>query len=569
MKKYLKIMSKKTKVKCIGVVALALIGSYLASVWPVKLGELYTKISTGKFSCIEDGIGAVIVFGLIYLTAEIITILRRVILDCVIATHESEVRETSIEKLLKMPVAYYSGCLNAEKTAQLNQGVSGFSQLIKIMCNDVIATIIIAVCTLTQVFLHSPILMVAIMLSYLLITVLVSLFQIRSQNGIREKIVGAKNCLDGKICQSISNLEMIRSMNAEKYETKRLIPSILGIKNTEKKHHRYMGSFDCIKQACKIIFQAAILIVSLVLIMNNKMNPGAAITVCLLFQQLIKPIDEVYRFMDEIASSVIKAKALIEVVNHKSDKVFDIKSSNNNKNDNNIVIKDLVITNPEGDTKIACYEKIEIPGKTLTALVGPNGCGKSSLIRCLSGRFYPYEKGEIMLFGKNIDDYSQKELANTIFNTTQSPLFIAGTVRENLQYGLDSKIEDGVLIDALYKVHLVGTNHNDTVIKADPLEALDFELSEKANELSGGMKQRLSLARAYLRKPKLFVFDEITSNLDDAAEDIVLSNIESYARSINAGIVYISHNKKVIERCSYKITLHNKFRNKLLDKQSA
>ena len=63
------------------------------------------------------------------------------------------------------------------------------------------------------------------------------MLQIKSQNGIRENIVNQKNALDGQICQSITNLEMIRSMNAEEYEKKRLFPSIVNICHTEKKHH--------------------------------------------------------------------------------------------------------------------------------------------------------------------------------------------------------------------------------------------------------------------------------------------------------------------------------------------
>ena len=118
MKRYLSIITKKTKFKCMGVIVLAMIGSVLASVWPVRLGELYTWISGGQIGTIVQGASAVLTFALIYLAAECITILRRVLLDCIIAAHEAEVRKISIEKLLKMPVSYYSGCLSGEKIAK-------------------------------------------------------------------------------------------------------------------------------------------------------------------------------------------------------------------------------------------------------------------------------------------------------------------------------------------------------------------------------------------------------------------------------------------------------------------
>ncbi len=559
MGKYLSIMGNKTKLKCVGIIALAFVSSFLASIWPVRLGELYTDISNGSIRSVGQGALAVASFGLIYLLAECVTILRRVLLDCVIATHEAEIREYSVEKLLKMPVSYYSGCLSGEKTAQLNQGVAGFSQLIKIMCNDVFATVMTAACTLVQVFLHASGAMVGIMLLYLALTIVVSAFQIRSQNGIRESIVGQKNALDGQICQSISNLELIRGMHAEEYEKKRLHPAITKIGRTEKRHHRHMGAFDCVKQLCKIASQVALLTASIYLISEGRMPAGAVITVCLLFQQLVKPIDEVYRFMDETASSVVKARALLEVAASPSDEIFSIAPSKEDARGGEIWVADVVVTNPEKSIRLAWYEDIVIPAGGIVALQGPNGCGKSSLIRCLN-RYYPHIQGTVTLFGIRQERLSQKQLTELLYYTPQTSFFIAGTVRENLLYGIEREVSDKELADALQSVHLTGTGHGDTVIHADPGAALGFMVGEKADELSGGMKQRLSLARAFLRSPRLYVFDEITANLDARATDFVLGNIEAHAKKVGAGILYISHDQKVVGRCGAVLELRNKLR---------
>lgn len=568
MTKYLFIMSKKTKLKCVGVIVLAFIGSLLASTWPVRLGQLYTDISNGTISSISQGVIAVIVFGVIYLSAECITIVRRVMLDCIIATHESETRDFSIEKLLKMPVSYYSGCLSSEKTAQLNQGVAGFSQLIKIMCNDVFATVLTAMCTLAQVFLNAPRVMVGIMFSYLMLSVVISAFQIQSQNGIRENIVRQKNFLDGLIGQAITNLELIRGMNAEEFERNRLQPDILNISWTEKKHHRYMGTFDCFKQFCKISFQVILLVTSIRLISSGKMSAGSVITVCLLFQQLVKPIDEVYRFMDETASSIIKAKILLEVSASSSDEIFDIQSTEKTINNNDIRIENVVVTNPEKERPIAWYDNIVIPCDRKVALQGGNGCGKTSLIRSLN-RYYPHIQGRITMFGKEQETYSQRELADVLFYTPQSSFFIVGTVRENLLYGIERPVSDEELVSALRSVFLTGYDHKYTVIQRDPMKALSSMINEKADELSGGMKQRLSLARAFLRRPKVFVFDEITANLDEIVTNDVLTNIEEYARKVNAGIIYISHDQKVVDRCDKVILLKNKLQKNTEDKEVA
>ena len=131
------------------------------------------------------------------------------------------------------------------------------------------STVLIAICTLMQVFLNASSIMAGIMFLYLALTIIISVLQIRSQNGIREKIVGQKNALDGQICQAISNIELIRGMNAEECEIKRLRPSILNISKTEKRHHKYMGTFDCVKQSCKVVFQLILLMVCVNLISNG------------------------------------------------------------------------------------------------------------------------------------------------------------------------------------------------------------------------------------------------------------------------------------------------------------
>lgn len=554
MKRYFGLLSSKTKMKCVLVILLAFVSSVLASIWPVKLGELYTEISNGAIGNLAQGAIALTTFGFIYLSAECITIIRRVMLDCVIVSHEAETRESSIEKLLKMPVKYTHGSLSGEKTAQLNQGIAGLSQLIKITCNDIFATILTALCTLVQVLLNAPDTIAIIMLIYLIITIFISMKQIKSQNGIRENIIKQKNVFDGQVCQSISNLEMIRSMNAEIYEKHRLRPAILRICETERKHHCYMGTFDCVKQVCKIGFQIIILLASVILISKGQMSAGSVITVCLLFQQLVKPVDDVYRFMDETASSVVKAKVLTEFESNGTDPVYEIESSNAEVLNTDVVLENVSITTPSGKEVIAKYDKIVIPYGKKIALRGANGCGKTTLVRCLN-RYYPRIAGTVTLFGKSQSEYSQKELTSLLYYSPQVSFFISGTVRDNLVYGIERTVSDKELKDALMKVCLFGEYEG--VLGKDGDSALEYVLTEGAKELSGGMKQRLALARAFLHTPKLFIFDEITANLDEGATNFVLSNIEMYAKEIGAGIVYISHESIVVERCDEVIQLVN------------
>lgn len=572
MKKCIELISTKTKFKCTGVILLALVSSVLASVWPVSLGEIYAEISNGRIGSIAQGIYCIGLFGLIYVAAECITIVRRVAMDCIIASHEAEIREISIEKLLKMPISYYSNRLNGETAAQLDQGVNGLSQLIKIFCNDILATFLIAICTLVQVVINAPAKMAVWMIGYLVAAISISIIQIRSQNGIREKIIAQKSKFEGKINQSLSNLELIRSMNAEEYEKLRLKPSVDTISITEKKHHKSMGKYDCAKQVLKIVFQISILLLSVVSIAEGQMAPEKVITVCLLFQQLIKPLDEIYRFMDEIASSIVKIKMLTEITSKGIDPVFFIEDSFEESSDSNILIKDVVIKNPEKKKTLAYYDNLCIPGDEIVLISGKSGTGKTVLSHCLN-RYYPYTSGNIKLFGNDINTYSQHELTRCLFYVPQKAYFFAGTIQENLIYGIDREITETEMMDALRKACLLDVLISKVNGKSGDREninsILSYQIEEGGIGLSGGEGQRLAIARAFLRAPKVYIFDESVANIDAVTADKILGNIEEYAKEHNSGIIYISHDENVVKRCSKIIYLDNKAKVILEQKEAA
>lgn len=565
MKKYLDLISGPTKWKCLGIILMTLLGSGIMSLVPVRLGQITTAVTNEKFTSIIQLMAAVAVYGLIYLTAEYSSTARRVLLDCIIAAHEEEIREKSIEKLLKMPVSYYSAKpgeeekLSGERTAQLNQGVAGLSQLIKICCNDIFAAVLTAVCTLFQATANAPFPLAAIMLLYLLLTTAISIFQIRSQNGVRESIIEQKNALDGQVCQSIANLELIRSINAGEYERDCLKPTIAKIGTTEKRHHRYMGLFDSIKQSCKVMAQIALLLVSGAMILTGRMSPGGVITVCLLFQQLVKPIDEVYRFMDETATSALKAKALFDVMSKEQDPVFSLVSVNHERMNDEIFLEDVVITDPTGKRVLAMYDELHIPCNSIAAVMGDSGCGKTSLARCLN-RYYLSLAKRISLWGHDQSTYSQQELTDRLLYIPQKALFFAGTIRENLVYGLSRSVSNEELIEALRSACLYESLA--ARVQSSSLPAVDdvlaYRIGEGGTGLSGGEGQRLSLARTFLRTPWVFILDESTTGLDDETANNVLENLETYATSIGAGIIYISHDERVTKRCRHIIKLHNK-----------
>ena len=148
-------------------------------------------------------------------------------------------------------------------------------------------------------------------------------------------------------------------------------------------------------------------------------------------------------------------------------------------------------------------------------LYGESGVGKSTLINIISGLIKP-DKGSIYIDEKNIE---KNYLISNLSIVSQSPFFINSTIKENLIFGLENdKIDDKEILDILKNLNLL-----DVINKLD--KGLYTSLGERGSKFSGGQLQRLSIARAILKKSNLLILDEATNSLDKKNEELVMSYI--------------------------------------------
>jgi len=148
----------------------------------------------------------------------------------------------------------------------------------------------------------------------------------------------------------------------------------------------------------------------------------------------------------------------------------------------------------------------------VTAIVGPSGAGKTTLFSLMQ-RYYHPTKGVIRLGEESIDDFSLYSWRSQIGYVSQESPIVAGTIRENITYGLD-EVRDGEIIKAAKMAYA------DQFISEFP-DQYDTEVGERGIKLSGGQRQRIAIARALLRNPKVLMLDEATSSLDSKSEIVV------------------------------------------------
>ncbi len=174
----------------------------------------------------------------------------------------------------------------------------------------------------------------------------------------------------------------------------------------------------------------------------------------------------------------------------------------------------------------------------IVGVSGKSGCGKTTLLSILATLQLP-QSGSIQINGTDMRQFQLKELRQQIGIMTQEGLIVDGTIRENLQLA-GGNYSDEELIQAMYQAGLEEyCEKNETV--------LDVILGESGVSLSGGEKQRLELARLYLKNPKLVLLDEPTANLDRETEEKVLENLQEFCRGRT--VFLVSHRKSTLEIC--------------------
>lgn len=181
---------------------------------------------------------------------------------------------------------------------------------------------------------------------------------------------------------------------------------------------------------------------------------------------------------------------------------------------------------------------MEIYKNEIVGILGPSGCGKSTLLKLLM-HFYNPNKGEILYNGNSICDISYEKLYKNVNIFSQSTYLFTGTIYSNLIIAKPDATKDEV-IEACKNASIY-----DYILSLK--DGLDTKISDLKDNLSSGEKQRLGLARVFLKQPKLLLLDEATSNIDAINEGIILNALRNYKSDMT--IIMISHRKSTLSIC--------------------
>ena len=206
-----------------------------------------------------------------------------------------------------------------------------------------------------------------------------------------------------------------------------------------------------------------------------------------------------------IPRAIVSARRISEVLDETPTIIDPDNPSKPNTNDGGIVFSDVSFAYGDADESVLSNITFHAKKGETTAIIGSTGCGKSTLINLIP-RFYDVTKGEVLVDGVNVKNYSQKELRDKIGYVPQRGMLFSGTIESNLRVGNSNATEQDIK-EALKiaQADFVYTEMED---------GINTEIAQGGQNVSGGQKQRLSIARALIKKPDIYIFDDSFSALD-------------------------------------------------------
>lgn len=207
------------------------------------------------------------------------------------------------------------------------------------------------------------------------------------------------------------------------------------------------------------------------------------------------------------------------------------------------VLRDVTFRYPDTEETALADMSLTIPAQGLTAIVGPSGSGKSSVLRLIEG-FYPLDSGSVMVGGRDIVEWDLDELRDAVAYVEQDSPAPATDLWGNLTYGLDD-VDPAYVRDVLSRVGLAERFQ----------DAENESLGHRGAALSGGERQRLALARALLRRPRLLLLDEATSALDASNEAMIRDLVADISREI--AVVVVAHRLSTIRDAQQIVVIEN------------
>ncbi len=347
---------------------------------------------------------------------------------------------------------------------------------------------------------------------------------------VQKDIVAQTTALAGSTTESLRNIELVKSLGLANQEITRLNNTTNQILQLELKKVKYIRKISFLQGTMVNLLRNMILIIMLYLIFDKQITFGQFFSLFIYSFFIFGPLQmmgDVINIYREAEVSLNNFEKIMKMPLEEKPKSPVVIESIKTLGFEDVTFKHLTA---KGNAITDISFKTEL-GKTI-AFVGPSGAGKTTLVKLLVGLYKP-QAGRILYNGEPENLVDLDHLRNQIGFVTQDTQLFSGTIKENLLF-VNPNATDEMIYDVLKKAACDGL-----LARAD--NGIDTVIGEGGVKVSGGEKQRLSIARALLRRPTVMVFDEATSALDSLTEEEISRTIREISSSDEHLTIMIAH----------------------------
>ncbi len=352
---------------------------------------------------------------------------------------------------------------------------------------------------------------------------------------IQKRIVGETNALAGATTESLRNIELVKSLGLTSQEVNRLNKNTYKILGLELKKVKSIRTLNFIQGTFVNFLRQVIMFILLLLIYQNTITPGQLMTLTFYSFFIFGPLQEV----GNIIISYREAEASLYNFNELMKKPPEPRPLHPESIPNlgHLEFSNVSFQHASANHPAISNLNFSVKSGETIAFVGPSGAGKSTLVKLLVGLYRP-QHGTVFYNGIELNKIDFDALRSHIGFVTQDTQLFAGTIKENLLFvnpeASDEDIRKALLQAACFNLLDRAENGIETVI------------GEGGMKISGGERQRLSIARALLRNPQLLIFDEATSSLDSLTEEEISRTIRDVSSRQGQITIMIAHRLSTI-----------------------
>lgn len=439
-----------------------------------------------------------------------------------------DVRDRLFSHIQRLSLGYFSKQETGQLISRLVNDVGALNDFLNFAAISVINDILTLIGIVT-IMLYMNLELSLLSFSFLPLLVLVVLgFRSRMRKAYREvrKKIGK---VTAGLQEGIAGIRVAQSFVKERESLEKFDRTNLENFRANMQAAVVWSSFFPLVDIVGAIATGAIIWYGGVQVIHGKITLGVIVAFMGYVQRFFWPIMDLTRIYNMMQSATAASERIFEVMDTKPE-IEDAEDAVELDVRGNITLRDVWFRYSEEDGFVIKGISNEIREGEVVALVGPTGCGKTTLVNLIS-RMYDPQIGEIYIDGVDIRKIKNSALRKNIVVVPQDPFIFSGTIRENIRYGkLEAKEEEIEEVARIVRAH-------EFIVELP--NGYDTEVGERGARLSGGQKQLISFARALLANPRILILDEATSNIDIYTEMLIQEALAELFRGRT--VIVIAH----------------------------